>query len=164
MLVASIERAPAFGAKPARVDDLAARRAKGVRAVTQVDPDRFPEFPENSPKPAAGVAVLADRTWHAMQGRKALRIEWTAGSADDSGKLRADWSARVLQPPHFVERSDGDFERAFAAADARHEALYEVPFLAHATMEPMNCLANVQAGRCEVWAPTQDPEGAHAIA
>ena len=157
MLVASIERAPGFGAKPVRVDDRAARSAKGVSAVVQVDPDRLPEFPENSPKPAAGVAVLADRTWHAMQGRKALRIEWSAGSADDSESLRRDWNARVLQPPHFVERADGDFDRAFAAAGLRHEAIYEVPFLAHATMEPMNCLANVRSDSCEVWAPTQVP-------
>jgi isoquinoline 1-oxidoreductase beta subunit len=164
MLIASIERAPAFGARPVRVDAAAALRGRGVRAVLQVDPDRFPEFPEDSPKPPAGVAVLADRTWHAMQGRKALDIGWSGGSADDSESLRREWSARVLQAPHFVERADGDFDQALAAATLRHEAIYEVPFLAHATMEPMNCLAWVQAGRCEVWAPTQDPEGAHAIA
>src|SRR5207302_11027421 len=90
--------------------------------------------------------------------------QWTPGSADDSETLRRDWSARVVQPPHFVEREDGDFEKTFAAAALRHEAIYEVPFLAHATMEPMNCLASVRSGRCEVWAPTQDPEGAQQVA
>jgi isoquinoline 1-oxidoreductase beta subunit len=164
MLVACIERAPSFGARPVSVDDRAALTSNGVRAVVTVDPDRFPEFPENSPKPAPGVAVVADTTWHAMLGRKALHIEWTQGSADDTGTMRSEWLARVLQPPHFVERRDGDFDAALAAAAIRHEAIYQVPFLAHATMEPMNCTADVRKGRCEVWAPTQDPEGAQQVA
>jgi isoquinoline 1-oxidoreductase beta subunit len=164
MLVATIERAPVFGARPASIDDQAALRSRGVRAVVPIDPDRFPEFPENSPKPAPGVAVIAEGTWHALQGRRALRIEWSETAREDSEKTRADWTARASQPPHFVERADGDFDAAFAAASLRHEAVYGVPYLAHATMEPMNCLADVRADRCEVWAPTQDPKGARDVA
>src|SRR5438105_15608263 len=65
MLVAVIERAPVFGSRLAKLDDQAALRSRGVKAVVPIDPDRFPEFPENSPKPAAGVAVLAEGTWPA---------------------------------------------------------------------------------------------------
>ncbi|HTO96833.1 MAG TPA: molybdopterin cofactor-binding domain-containing protein [Myxococcales bacterium] len=164
MLVASVERSPSYGARPERIDGRAALGSKGVKAVVSIDPDRLPEFPENSPKPPPGVAVIADGTWQAMQARKSLRIEWSGGSADDSERMRQDWSARLLQPPHFVERNDGEFDKAFASAERRHEATYEVPFLAHAPMEPMNCVADVRPDRCDVWAPTQDPEGAHRVA
>jgi isoquinoline 1-oxidoreductase beta subunit len=164
MLVAVIERAPVLGSKLATFDDTEAQKSRGVKAVVPVDPDQFLEFSEDSPKPAPGVAVIADRTWHALKGRAALRVQWSQGSADDSDALRSSWTTRTTERPHFVERADGDFDKAFAAAELRHEAVYEVPFLAHATMEPMNCVADVRGGRCEVWAPTQNPKAACEVA
>jgi isoquinoline 1-oxidoreductase beta subunit len=164
MLVAAIERAPLLGAKVESFDGSEAKKRRGVKAVVQVDPDRFPEFPENSPKPFPGVAVIADQTWHALKGRGVLRVQWSKGSEEHSEQLRAAWTARTEQRPHFIERADGDFDKALAAASQRHEAVYAVPFLAHAPMEPMNCTADVRADRCEVWAPTQDPKVAREVA
>ena len=161
MLHAVIERAPEFGARPLHVDDAAAKRTAGVRAVVLVDADTLPEFDENSPKPENGVAVLADSTWAAMRGRQALMITWSTGAAatESTTAMRERSVALADQPPHWVVRRDGDPDAQLRAAAKRIDAEYEVPLLAHATMEPMNCTAHARADSCEVWAPTQNPDG-----
>ena len=166
MLFASIERSPVFGGRVARVDDSAARRVPGVRAVISIDADALPEFEENSPKMPNGVAVLADNTWSAMQGRRALAIDWDArgGNAEGTAALRAQAERIAAGVPRVVRRDDGRFDEAFAAAPTRLESVYEVPLLAHATMEPMTCTARVEGRRAEIWAPTQNPQGARNAA
>ena len=165
MLFASIERAPVLGARPAAVDDGAARAIKGVHAVLRIDADALPGFEEDDPRPANGVAVIADSTWIALKARRALRITWTGGLTDEDSERQLSECQRLgALAPERIVRNDGDVDRAFAQATHRLEAVYELPLLAHAPMEPMNCTADVGRGRCEVWAPTQDPEGARDAA
>jgi isoquinoline 1-oxidoreductase beta subunit len=141
MLHASIVRPPAPGATVKRVDPTVARRVAGVHSVTTI---------------SRGVAVVADSTWAALKGREALTVEWStgAGAAFDSA---THWRAleAAADQPGFVTRSDGD-PRAAAAARTL-QATYRYPFQVHAQMEPMNCIAHVHDGRCELWAPTQAP-------
>ncbi|HTI39796.1 MAG TPA: molybdopterin cofactor-binding domain-containing protein [Vicinamibacterales bacterium] len=145
MLFASIERAPRFGAAVARVDDSAARRVAGVRQVVTVSSGIH-----------AGVAVVADDTWAAVRGRRALSIEWTAGldPAFDSDVFLASLPG-ALDRASIKVRREGDADAAMRAAHRHYEATYVFPFEAHATMEPMNCTADVRADRAEIWAPTQ---------
>ncbi|HUO52474.1 MAG TPA: molybdopterin cofactor-binding domain-containing protein, partial [Gemmatimonadaceae bacterium] len=123
----------------------------------------LPSFGEDNPRPCNGVAVLATSTWAAMQGRKALRVSWTPrpGAGESSARIREQSLALASKPAERVILNDGDVDAAFAGASRVIEATYEVPLLAHAPMEPMNCLADCRDGRCTVWAPTQNPEGAH---
>lgn len=157
MLYASIERGP-MGSTIASIDDAAARRMPGVRAVVRI--------------PAAGgplgvfegVAVVADSTWAAMQARRQLAVTWSpAGTAASSRALLAEMRRAVTQPGTELRR-DGDPASALATATTKVDATYEVPFLAHAPMEPMNCTAWVQGDRCEIWAPTQNPDNVRMLA
>jgi len=165
MLFAVIARSPTFGGRVERVVSDKALAVPGVRRVVSIDADALPEFPENSPKPANGVAVVAESTWAALQGRRVLEVAWDPGSgaAESSAELRAQCARLAGQPPERVKRQDGDPDAALARAARRLEAVYELPFVAHAPMEPMNCTADARNGRCEVWAPTQDPEGARDV-
>jgi isoquinoline 1-oxidoreductase beta subunit len=100
--------------------------------------------------------VVADNTWAAMEGRRALEIVWDEGpSAKNSSEaIRKLYQERVEQTGA-IARKDGDADAALAGAAKKVEAVYEVPFLAHATMEPMNCTADVRADSCDIYAPTQ---------
>ena len=166
MLFASIERSPVFGGRVVRIDEAKARAVPGVRAVIPIDADALPEFEENSPKMPNGVAVLADSTWAAMQGRRALSVEWDArgGEVESTAAMRARAEALAAGAPRVVRRNDGHFDEAFAASAKRLEAVYEVPLLAHAPMEPMNCTARLDGRRLEIWAGTQNPQGARTAA
>ena len=166
MLLASIERSPVFGGRVVRVDDAKTRGIPGVRAVIPIDADVLPEFEENSPKMPNGVAVLADSTWAAMQGRRALSIDWDArgGESESTAAMRARAEALATGVPRVVRRNDGHFDEAFAEAAKQLEAVYEVPLLAHAPMEPMNATARLDGRRLEIWAGTQNPQGARRAA
>jgi isoquinoline 1-oxidoreductase beta subunit len=162
MLFASIERAPVFGGRLVRIDDRAARSIPGVRDVVPIDADAVPEFEENSPKMPNGVAVLADSTWAAMEGRRRLVVQWDArgGDVESTTAMRARAAEVAAGAPKLVRRNDGDVDTALARATRTLEAVYEVPLLAHTPMEPMNCTARIHDGaRCEIWAPTQNPQG-----
>lgn len=144
MLVAAVARPPALGAKPQRFNAAPAKRVPGVREVVQIP---------------SGVAVVAENTWAAFQGRDALEVRWGASphaslSSESIRKMFAEAAAR----PGAVARSEGDVERALAGAERRIQQVYEVPFLSHAPMEPPNATAHVTADSCEVWAPTQVPQ------
>ena len=145
MLYASVERAPRFGSTVASVDDAAARRVPGVRHVVRVSSGIHP-----------GVAVVADDTWAAMRGRRALAIRWTEGLQPgfDSEQFLAAFPA-LLDRAAVKVRHEGDADAGLKTAARRYDATYVFPFQAHATMEPMNCVAHVRADRAEVWAPTQ---------
>jgi isoquinoline 1-oxidoreductase beta subunit len=157
-LVAVIARCPFLGGDVARFDPARALAIPGVRHVVPMPP----------PDPAlggdgylaAGVAVVAQDTWSALRGRAALDVEWTpaAGTKEAStDALRARCIA-ALAEPGVVVRELGDPERARAGAARTVEARYELPFLAHATLEPQNALVEpLSFGRSRVCAPTQNP-------
>jgi isoquinoline 1-oxidoreductase subunit beta len=141
MLVARVVRCPVFGGKVASFNADKARAVPGVHHVVQI---------------STGVAVAADNYWAASKGAQALEINWDEGplaklsSADITSKYAA-----LAQQPGKVARNDGDTAAALKGASKSLERVYEVPFLAHACMEPMNCTADVRADRCDVWVPTQ---------
>ena len=141
MLTALVARPPRFGAKVRGFDATAARAVKGVVAVVQFD------------TPASnGVAVLAQDFWSAKKGRDALKVDWDESRAgkDSSAAILADYRKRA-GGPGVVARNDGDVDAAFKRAARVIEATYEVPYLAHASMEPLNCVAQVKADGCEIW-------------
>jgi len=142
MLHAAVARPPSLGGKVARFDAAKALAIPGVKKVVEVP---------------TGVAVLADTTWAAFRGRDALGVTFEAGpngSLDSAAIARLVASTPVDPIP---ARSEGDLEKALAGAAKKVSATYHLPFLAHATMEPMNCVARVDAGDAEIWAPTQAP-------
>jgi isoquinoline 1-oxidoreductase subunit beta len=141
MQYAVIARCPVFGGKVASFDASKTKLVPGVKNVVQI---------------SNGVAVLADNTWNAMEGRRALTIQWDEGptAAMNSGRLSQIFADKIQQPGSIAKQA-GDAVTAMASASKKIDATYEVPFLAHAPMEPLNCTADVRADSCEVWASTQ---------
>ncbi|MGH7521477.1 MAG: molybdopterin cofactor-binding domain-containing protein [Gemmatimonadales bacterium] len=164
MLVASIERAPVFGGKVKSFDATAAKAVPGVRHVVQLD-----STPWTGTNGAwgvgteSGVAVVADSYWQAVQGRQALRITWDEGPNAALGDIPGKLAARAGEVG-VTAKTVGDAAAALAGAAKKIESVYTVPFLHHATMEPMNCTAHVRAGACDVWAPTQNQTRAQEVA
>src|ERR1019366_3967941 len=117
-----------------------------------------------------GVAIVADSTWAAFSARRELKVQWEDGrfstsSWEDFTRQAQELSRAAPGGPTVAEtRRDGDVDQAFAAAAHVLEASYSYPFISHANLEPQNCLAHVQGDRAEVWAPTQNPEGARRLA
>lgn len=151
MLYAAIRHCPVFGGALKSVDDSPLKAMKGVRRVVHM---------------AHAVAVVADSWWRANQAVKALNVTWDdRGNAGLSSAAIRDFVRVGLDAKRAeVGRSDGDVATGFARAVRRVEADYEVPFLAHATMEPQTCTAHVRPDRVEVWAPSQDVSTALATA
>ena len=150
MLVATIQKCPVLGGTVRSFDASLAKAVRGVRDVVQV---------------SSGVAVVADTFWAARKGRQALRVTWNEGPLAQltSGQISREYAALARQPGQ-IARSEGDVAKTLAAAGRTLEAVYQVPYLHHATMEPMNCTAHVTVDACTVWAPTQNPGGSQAIA
>jgi isoquinoline 1-oxidoreductase beta subunit len=166
MKVATIARAPAFGARLKAMSDTAARGMPGVRQVVTLEPSLIQPQHDSWPTPTpAGVAVIADHYWEAVAARGALELTWDPGphAALDSAAVRAQFVALAARPG-IVVRREGDGESALAGAHRRIEAVYEVPFLHHATMEPLSCVADVRPGACEIWAATQNQTAAQEVA
>ena len=167
MLFASVERCPIYGGTPRRFNADEVKSASHVRTVIEVKSIHLThQFGETSGPGSrnyscSGVAVVADSSWAAMQARKLLKVEWNerSASSESTGSLR-EKMLRLASEPGTVIRSDGDFDRAHPTAVKKIDAVYEVPFLAHATMEPVNCTAYVHGDSCELWAPTQIPGAA----
>jgi len=167
MLVASVERCPVYGGTPRSFNADEVKSASHIRAVVEVKSAHLThQFGETSGPGSrnyscSGVAVVADSTWAAMQGRKLLKVEWNEppASSESTASLR-EKMLRHASEPGTVIRSDGEFDKAHATAAKKIDAAYEVPFLAHATMEPVNCTAYVRGDSCELWAPTQIPGAA----
>ena len=166
MLIASIERCPVFGGTLKSYDATKAKAVPGVRAVVALDPSPWTGTTGAwAAGCAAGVAVAADTYWQAVTGRRVLEIQWDEGDAAslDSDGIRAEFVKRAEQPG--VEaRKDGDAAATLAGAAKRVEAVYEVPFLHHATMEPMTCTAHVRSDGCDIWVPTQNQTRAQEVA
>jgi isoquinoline 1-oxidoreductase beta subunit len=149
LLTARVVRCPVFGGKVARFNADKAKAVPGVKHVVQI---------------STGVAVVADNYWSASRGAQALEVTW------DEGPLAKLTSAEILtrykelaQKPGKVARNDGNADAAIAGSKS-FERTFEAPFLAHATMEPMNCTADYRADGCDVYVPTQGQTPSHQAA
>ncbi len=155
MLYASIEHPPVLGGKVKSYDDKAPLQVKGVKQTIPIKPFT----PPHHFQPLGGVAVIADNTWSAFQGRKKLNVVWDNGA---NASYNSDQYKKELQEtarkPGKVARNIGDVDAAFAKGGKVIEADYYVPLLAHATMEPPVALADFRDGKVTVWAPTQNPQ------
>jgi isoquinoline 1-oxidoreductase beta subunit len=156
MLYAAVERPPVLGATMLSADDAAARQVPGVLDVVKL-PLAKPPYAFQA---LGGVAVLAENSWSALQGRKKLKVEWAAGpnGVYDSGKLKQELLSTVSKPCRAV-RTMGDVDAQFASANQVHEASYYAPMLAHASMEPPAAVAEYKDGKVVTWAATQNPQG-----
>jgi isoquinoline 1-oxidoreductase beta subunit len=150
LLTARVVRCPVFGGKVASFNADKAKAVPGVKHVVQI---------------SSGVAVVADNYWTANKGAQALEIVW------DEGKLATLNSADIMKKyadlakqPGKVARNQGNADTALASSPKKFERVFEAPFLAHATMEPMNCTADVKAGSCDVYVPTQGQTASHNAA
>jgi isoquinoline 1-oxidoreductase beta subunit len=148
--IATLAQSPVFGGRVKSVDDAAARAVNGVRQVVRLDD---------------AVAVVADHMGAAKKGLAALVIKWDDGP---HAKLKTDDIASALEKATLnsgpVAQNIGDVDKAMASAAVKVESIYEVPFLAHAAMEPMNCTVHVRDDGCEVWVGTQVLARARAAA
>lgn len=140
-LVAVVARPPVFGGSARRFDDQAARAVPGVHRVLEI---------------ASGIAVVAEDFWSAQRGREALRIEWQAGghARSSSARIERELIAALDRKGRVVKARD-DALRALKSRRRIVEAVYRTPYLAHATLEPMNCVAHVRRDACHVWVGTQ---------
>ena len=154
MKFASIERCPVYGGKVKSFDPKDALSVAGVERVVEIPATPMP----SGFKPLGGVAVIANNTWSAQQGRQRLKIEWDYGpnAGHDSTAYRAELEATALEPGKVV-RNEGDVDAALASAARRVSADYFVPHLAHAQMEVPNAVAHWVANTCQTWSPTQNP-------
>jgi isoquinoline 1-oxidoreductase beta subunit len=153
MLVASVARCPVYDGTLAHLDDTRARAMHGVRKIVTLDAVRRVGLP-------ARVAVVADDTWTAMKGRRALVVRWNGGADAEFSSAQLFATARAaLSKNGDVTQRMGDVNDAKSRAAQTIEQTYELPFLAHATMEPMNCTAHVTDSSAELWIPTQFGDG-----
>ena len=143
MLSATIVRCPVFGGSVKSLDDKQAKASPGVKHIINT---------------GTSVAVLADTYWQARQAAKLLTITWDEGDLAglSSDKIRQEF-IELAKNDGKVTREDGDVKHNEKLAAKTIDAVYETPYLAHATMEPQNCVARVTSDSCEVWAPTQTP-------
>jgi isoquinoline 1-oxidoreductase beta subunit len=156
MVYASIEHPPVLGSKATNVDDSETLKVKGVSQTVPIEGFKPPNYMF---QPLGGVAVIADNTWAAFQGRKKLKIDWDLGphATYDSVAYKKELQETARKPGR-VERQVGDVDAAFAKATKTIEAEYYVPHLAHAPMEPPVAVADFKDGKVTVWAPTQNPQ------
>src|SRR5713226_6472357 len=157
MLYASVARPPVFGSGVKSVDDKAALSVAGVKRTETIEAFK----PPVGFQALGGVAVLADNTWAAIQGKKKLKIDWEKSphSAWNSDAYKKELQETARKPGKVV-RENGNVDEAFAKGGKIVEAEYYAPLLAHASMEPPAALAVYRDGKAEVWAPTQSPQGA----
>jgi isoquinoline 1-oxidoreductase subunit beta len=157
MLYASVTHPPVLGSTVKSVDDSATRAVPGVKQTATIDTFKPPVLFQA----LGGVAVLADNTWAAMQGRKKLKVEWqnSAHSSFSSDPYRKELQETARKPGKVV-REVGDVDATFLKGGKIIEAEYYAPLLAHASMEPPAALAVYKDGKVEVWAPTQSPVSA----
>jgi len=150
MLYAAIARPPAYGAKPSSYDRNAAKKIKGVFEVVAID---------------RGIAVCADTLEAARKGRDALQMNWGQSSqpALDNRTLEESFTQHLTQKG-VTAKAQGNISKALSEASRKIDSTYFLPYLAHTTMEPMDCTAYVQKDRCEVWVATQSQTGVQIAA
>lgn len=159
MQIAVVKRSPVIGAKVVSYNDEKALAIPGVNRVVKID---GAGIPPGLDKPLEGVAVIADNTWAAIKGRDALEIEWDLGPNQDYSSARQlEEMIKSTSGNGMVRRERGNFNAARQASGQIIERTYQVPFYAHATMEPPAAIADYRGdGTCEIWAPTQHPQWA----
>lgn len=152
MLYAVIERSPRFIGKVKSFDDTAAKKVPGVKHVFTVKVNVFSSVRE-------GVAVVADSYWNALQGRKALKVEWDDAGFDhySTEQLYAKMNEALNTTEGISYRTKGDVASALSRAAKKVEVVYETPYESHSCMEPLNCIADVKADSAEIWGPIQAP-------
>jgi isoquinoline 1-oxidoreductase beta subunit len=150
MLNAAVKQCEVFGGKLVSFDQAKIAKMPGVRGAVKVDDHT--------------VAVVADTWWHAKKALDVLPVKWDEGESGNvtSAQIAEHLKTGLTSNDAFADTSVGDVQKALAAAPKKVEAVYSTPFLAHATMEPMNCTAKVTADRAEAWVPTQNGEQALA--
>ncbi len=155
MVYASVEHPPVLGQKIKTYDDKAALKVAGVQKTLTIETFKPPHMFQ----PLGGVAVIADNTWAAFQGRKSLKIEWDSSphAVYNSGPFRKTLE-ETSRKPGKVARNIGDVDAEFAKGGKIVEAEYYTPHLAHASMEPPVAVAEYRDGKVLAWAPTQNPQ------
>jgi isoquinoline 1-oxidoreductase beta subunit len=158
MVYAVIARCPTFGGSPAKFDATKAMQVQGVLQIFEIPARGFRVFT------AGGIAVVAQTTWAALQGRKALEITWNRGphSAESTETQRAAMKQALEKAPAWTSDMHGVRLENVPAAK-RVESVYEFQFLSHACMEPMNITAHLRDGECEVWAPSQAADAMRSV-
>ena len=166
MAYAVYEKSPVWGARALGANLDHVKALPGVRDAFIVD-QTVPAGQVTGLVP--GVAIVADSTWAAFSARKELEVRWDRGRFPDSSWEDFERRARELSSaapgsPNVEEsRRDGDVDRAFAGAAQVVEASYSYPFISHTNLEPQNCVVDVRDSGVEVWAPTQNPDGARKL-
>lgn len=152
MLYAVVERNPRFLGKVKSFDDAATRKVPGVKHVLKVQMNVFATKRE-------GVAVVAENVWAAMQGRKALKVEWDDSGFDHPGtdELYARMHEQIKKDEIISYKTKGSVDGVFQNSE-KVEAMYETPYESHSCMEPVNCTAHVVGDKCEIWGPIQGPD------
>jgi len=158
MLFAVVARCPVFGGKVTSFDATKAKAVPGVRDVIQF------ETSGRGASTTGGIAVLADNSWAAIQGRNALAVKWEEGPAatESTTELQKQFLANAAKPGKIV-RNEGDADSALSSSPKKLEAIYELPFAPHACMEPMNCTVHIRPDGAEAWIPTQAPQWAQGV-
>jgi isoquinoline 1-oxidoreductase beta subunit len=151
MLHAAVMACPVFGGKLTSYDEAKIKNRRGVRGVVRIDDSTL--------------AVVADTWWRAKSALDALPKVWDEGAHAkvDSASIAAHLKEGLTANDAFADIDEGDAPKAIAAAAKKVEAVYATPFLAHATMEPMNCTVKLSADRAECWVPSQNPEASLAV-
>ena len=157
MLFAAVRMSPVLGGTASSMDTKAALAIAGVEKVVPLDAWGGG---------TGGLAVVGKSTWHARQGAQAVQVQWPAPGtgAADTPRIQANLLQALNTESGFTFHEQGVPTQAEKSAASRIDALYQAPYLAHATMEPMNCTAQVKDGQVEVWVPTQVPQMARAMA
>ena len=157
MLYAAVRLCPMLGGSPGKVDASAALAMPGAERMVAL---------QAYGGSTAGFAVVGKTWWHAQQAAKAVQVDWQQRPAGalDTREIEKALLAKLETEDGFAFYDKGNIDATEAAAPRKLEALYRAPYLAHATMEPMNCTAQVTGGKVLIWAPTQVPKAAVAIA
>ena len=146
MLTAMVIHSPVVGGKVKSFDASDVFKMNGIKKVFEI---------------SSGIAIIGENTWSVLQGKKKINIEWVPGNNTDLNSVTiSEIFKNALSKKSEIVLEKGDFTDEYTNSETRLEAVYEAPYLDHATMEPVNCTAKIENGICEVWAPTQDPAGA----
>ncbi len=141
MLVAVVARPPIFGATMKSFDDSETKKIPGVKAVIPIK---------------RGIGVVADGFWNANRGRDVLKVDWDEGAlAGIDSETQGKEYAKMAETPGLIAAQRGDVEAAMSTAVKKLEAIYQLPYLAHAPMEPLNCVADVRPNGCDIWTGSQ---------
>lgn len=160
MVYATVLKCPSFVGKVDELDDTDARTVSGVIDIFEINNSEYGGrlLAPNSPNFVNGVAVVADSTWSAFRAAKLIKVKWNSSTSRNENSATIDSAfKKALAGKGTRVRKDGEVSRVMSSKNV-FEAEYQVPFLAHVPMEPMNCTVDFRSDMCEVWAPTQNPE------